>query len=261
MTSKNKACPICDNTAKRGKRPTSMAYILEITEEGLGIAVAREEQIEALEAAGMPVDWEEAESAPAASEPEEASTPAPEPEAAPAPAEEPAAKPKRTRRTKAQMAAARAAAAAEEAEQETAPVEPQPQTPEPESPNGDTEPNVTERRPAKRGAGRPKVGLTVMIGAMYLRGMASSREVLSSSEVLARFGAELAEDMGAESYWLLDTWKRRERLAEKADYIVSSLAGSIIVHPGELGNDDIGTLMRSLTGVSEGIEAVIGRVG
>jgi hypothetical protein len=105
------------------------------------------------------------------------------------------------------------------------------------------------------------VGVIILLGATYLRGLAQGREVLSSSEVLARFGAELATDMGAESYWLLDTWKRRERLAEKADYIVSQLAGTVVLHPGELGNDDIGSLLRALTGVAEGIEAVIGRVG
>jgi hypothetical protein len=238
LTSRGTACPICDNTAKKGGRPTSMAYVVETDDEGLGIAAAREENVTDLVDAGMPLEWvEEAQattgpvSTPATSKPVEAPVVAEEPEAPEAaskPSPEPA-RPKapRKRRTKAQAGA-------------------------------DTEP---AQAPAKRTAGRPRVGLTIMLGSMYLRGMASSREVLSSSEVLARFGAELASDMGADSYWLLDTWKRRERLAEKADYIVSSLAGAVIIHPGELGNDDIGTLMRSLTGVSEGIESVIGRVG
>jgi hypothetical protein len=269
LTSKNKACPICDNTAKRGGRPTSMSYIVEITDEGTGIAVARAENVDELEAAGLPLDWEEGEvvlapvspaAAPAAVE---APTPAPEPEAAPAAAEAAPVAKKRKRRTKAEIAADKAAKAAAESasadiEQESASADIEPEVPELPAPVEAAAPKARTRKP---GAGRPRVGLTIMVGATYLRGLASSREVVSSAEVLTRFGAELAEDMGAESYWALDTWKRRERLAEKADYIVSALAGSVIVHPGELGNDDIGTLVRSLSGVAEGIDAVIGRIG
>jgi len=263
LTSRGTACPICDNTAKKAGRLTSMAYIVETDDEGMGIAAAREEQVEALEAAGMALEWvEEAqpatapESAPAASEPEEAPVVAEEPEAAPAEPEAqeeaPAPKPRRKRRTKAQIAADKAA---EEAKAEEAEVNDYP-----DEPVVDARPTAQQAKPRK-GAGRPRVGLTIMVGSTYLRGLATSREVISSSEVLARFGAELAEDMGAQSYWLLDTWKRRERLAEKSDYIVSQLAGVVVVHPGELGNDDIGTLMRNLASVSEGIEAVIARVG
>lgn len=258
LTSKGIACPICDLTAKKGKRPTSMAYVVETDDDGLGIAAAREEQVEALEAAGMPLEWvEEAQpesapvSAPAATKPEPEATPEPEPEVAPEPAAEPAAKPKRTRRTKAQMAADKALAEQALADSnEEAGVELE-----------EKESTVSIVAKAKRTAGRPRVGVTILLGAAYLRGLATSREVLSSSEVLTRFGNELASDMGADSYWSLDTWKRRERLAEKADYIVSSLAGTVVMHPGELGNDDIGSLLRAMTGVAEGIEAVIGRVG
>ncbi len=116
----------------------------------------------------------------------------------------------------------------------------------------------TRRKAAQRG--RPAVGLEILVGATYLRGMAGGRTVVTSSEALARFGAELAADMGAESYYDLDSFKRRERLAQKADYIASSLARHILVHPGVLGNDDEGKLVQALMGLTEGIERVIVRV-
>jgi len=241
LTSKNKACPICDLTAKKGKRPTSMAYVVEVDDEGMGIAVAREEHMEALEAAGMPLEWIESEGAavslpePAAEETTEDSTEEPEaPEAAPEPAPK-AAKPKRTR--------AKAKKVEEPAE-------------EPESANDDTEEEVAEQRQpkAKKGRGRPSVGLTILIGAVQLRG--TSRPSILAQEALNRFGAELAEDMGAESYWMLDPFKRRERLAQKADYIASTLARHILVVPA-VTDPDTTAMVSALIGLVEGIEQVV----
>lgn len=269
LTSKNKACPICDNTAKKGGRPTSMAYILELTEEGTGIAVAREESVEELEAAGLPLEWDETEaveapeSAPAASEPEEASEEVEEPEAAPEPEEEPeepkeTAKQKAARVRKEKAAAKRAAAAKKKAEAAAAEAaveetEPEPE-PEPEKP-------APAKGKAKGKAGRPTVGLTIMVGAMYLKGLPGGRTVITSAEAVARFGAELAEDMGAASYWELDSFKRRERLAQKADYIASSLARHVLVHPMGLSpHEDTSSLVQALMGLDEGIDAVIGRI-
>lgn len=251
LTSKNKACPICDNTAKRGSRPTSMAYVLEITDEGTGIAAARAESEAELEAAGMPLDWTEGEavsapvSAPEPAAAVEAPVVAEEPEyeeAEPEPAPEPVAKKARKkRRTKAQIAA--------DAEPDEAPPEPEPAA----------EPVAKSR---KAGAGRPKVGLTIMVGSVYLRGLPGGRTIITSDEVLARFGAELAEDMGAESFYELDSFKRRDRLKQKADYIASELARHILVHPGNLSpHDDASAIVSALIGLDEGIDAVIGRIG
>jgi hypothetical protein len=267
LTSRNTACPICDNTAKKQKRPTSMAYILETTDEGLGIAVAREEFVEALEAAGLPLEWDESEAVPqeapqepqAAPEPETAPEPEPEPEPQPEPA--PAAP-----KGKERLAAARRrkpaakdralpldAALAAQAVQDTA--EDIRQVKQAQQAQ-----QTRQARQTPRGPGRPSVGLTILIGATYLSGLPKGRAVITSSEVLARFGAELASDMGADSFWELDPFKRRDRLAQKADYIASSLAKHVLVHPGILGNDDEGKLVQALMGLSEGIEAVIGRV-
>ena len=237
LTSKGKACPICNSAAKKAGRPTSMAYVLELDEDGLGVAVAREEEYEALEAADMDLEWVEADSS--------------QPVAAEAPSEPAPAKPK---------------AKAPRAKKKE-------KTPEPEeqaqgsTADGDTpEPEALEKHlaaqakpKAKSNAGRPKIGLTILVGAVPVRGAMTSRTIITSAEVLARFGAELAADMGAESYYDLDSFKRRDRLAEKAAYIVSELPRSVLVHPGVLGNDDAGTLVQALMGETEGIEAVIVR--
>lgn len=232
LTSKGKACPICDNTAKKGSRPTSMSYVLELDDAGLGVAVARSEFVEELEAAGMDLEWIEEDAQEAAPEP------APEPPAAEAPS-----------------------VADEDEAQEAAGEEPE-TTPEPPpaavaaaAPKGAKKPRASKG--AKKGAGRPTVGLTIMVGAAPLRGAITSRTIVMSAEVLARFGAELATDMGAESYYDLETFKRRERLAQKADYIVSELGRVVLVHPGVLGNDDVGSLVQALMAQTEGIDSII----
>ncbi len=218
LTSKGKACPLCDNTAKKVKKPTSMAYVVEVDDEGQGIAVAREDRVEELENAGMPLEWVEADQEPAQ---EAAPAPVPQEASVVAPAEE-------------------------------APQKPSQPAEEPAAPMPAASP---AKGGGKRKGGRPGVGLTIMIGCMQSRGV--SRPVISSAEALRRFGAELAEAMGAESYYDLDSFLRKDRLAQRADYIASELARHILVHPGVLGNDDEGKLVQALMGLDEGIEAVI----
>jgi len=258
LTSRHTACPICDNTAKKAGRPTSMAYILETTDEGLGIAVAREESIEDLEAAGLPLEWDESEAAQEApqepqEEPEPETAPEPDPEPEPQQQAAPAASKgkerlaaARTRKPSAKDREAAQALQALQALQDAQDEAGDDDAPEPQQPT--------------KGRGRPSVGLTILIGATYLRGLPKNRTVVTSSEVIARFGAELAADMGADSFWELDPFKRRERLAQKADYIASSLAKHVLIHPGILGNDDEGKLVQALMGLSEGIDLVIGRI-
>jgi hypothetical protein len=268
LTSRNTACPICDNTAKKAGRPTSMAYILEVTDEGTGIAVAREENADELEAAGLPLEWDESEAAQAAPQTAPRATQkAPESETAPEPESKPEAQQDApaASKGKARLAAARRRkpaaedrAAAQAAEAELAAQAAQDAAEE--AGGGDEPQDAEEPQQPTRGRGRPSTGLTILIGATYLRGLPKGRTVVTSSEVIARFGAELASDMGADSFWELDPFKRRERLAQKADYIASSLAKHVLVHPGILGNDDEGKLVQALMGLSEGIDLVIGRI-
>lgn len=233
LTSKGKACPICDNTAKKGGRPTSMSYVLELDDEELGVAVARSESVEGLEAAGLPLEWIEADG----------------------PAE-----PAKTAVSKAPAETPQEPADEEsepEASEGTSDNEAQgAQEQEPEAPAEQAPAKGTRKRKNAKGAGRPAAGLTILVGVVPLRGAITSRTVVTSAEVLARFGAELAKDMGAESYYDLDSFKRRDRLAQGAAHIVAELNRVVLVHPGVLGNDDVGALVQALMGQTEGIDAI-----
>lgn len=106
--------------------------------------------------------------------------------------------------------------------------------------------------PAPRRAPSTERGVRVYIGSIP-RG----EDYIDSSQLLARLGAQLAKDMGAEDYWSLDTFKRRERLQQRAGEIVASLAGKSVVHIGVLGNDDVGSLVRALISETEGVDLVV----
>lgn len=228
FNSAGNACPICAATAKQRGVPSPTDYVIQT--EGTGfVAVAKESAIEKLEGLGAPLQWSSA----------DGTTNAVSPSAA---AQEPAEEP----------------TVAEESEPEPAEGEAEESEPEPaeqsaeESVEGEAEQSTKE--PAK-GRGRPRVGMSLFIGCTQIRG--TRRDTITSSEVLERFGAALASAMGAESYWALDTWKRRERLAQKAEYIVGELAKMQVIHPGELGNDDVGSLVRALMSVQEGVDQVV----
>jgi len=220
-----------------------MAYVLELDDEGLGVAVARDDDTEALEAAGYALEWIEAD----AQEPTKAPEKPAEAVQAPAPATpEPTA----------------AEASVEVVAEEPTAAKGEGRGVLSEGVELDDEPVKRPRKRAKKGegkAGRPTVGLTILVGAVPVRGSVMSRSVILSSEVLARFGAELAVDMNSESYYKLDSFKRRDRLAQKADYIVSELARMVLVHPGVLGNDDVGSLVQALMAQTEGVDAVFVR--
>lgn len=239
INAKGAACPICDNTAKRSKRPTSQSYILDFDDEDQAIVVARDEHIEALEEAGMPLQWIEADGASEAPAPQEDPEPAPEP--APEPEE---------------------AQTEDESPEEPAAEESVPEAPQDavSTPVETAKPKTGRKKAASKKAntgGRPKTGLTLLLTGNILHG-SKGRPTMFISQVLDRFGKELAEDMGATSYWNLDTWKRRERLAEKRDYIVGELARTIVIVPSVLGNDDIGSLVNAILSSEDGLELVVG---
>lgn len=241
MNSKGLPCSICDKKNKQEGKLTSAAYVVEIGEDGLAVALARDEHTAAIEAAGLPLEWVE-EAAPAAPAAPAKAEPKPEPAKAPAKAQEPA-KPKPTPKPEPKPAPAPAAEEpAPEAQEEEAPAEPEQQA------------ETSPRGRKQAGPGRPKVGLGILIGAVQLRG--PSRPTVLAQEVLARFGAELAKDMGASSYFELDPFKRRERIAQKAAYIAEQLGRSVMLVPN-LSDPDISWMVSALAGLPEGVEFVI----
>lgn len=257
INSKGRACPICDKTALKRGTPTSSMYVIELS-DGAVTAVLREEHADSgaeeawagdVPVAGAPAPKAATKpaAASAAVEPEVA-----EDEATEAPEEDPGteapevveaveepAPPKAARPTT--RDAARAALTRQG--DAPAPAAPAPKQPKPAAaskPAAAPKPVATE--PA-RAAGRPRVGLTILIGAAQLKG--PERPTLMASELLERVGAELAADMGAASYWELDAFKRRERIRQRSAEIAESL-GKTVLLMGSTNDPDIVSMVNGL---------------
>lgn len=231
VSSKGRGCPMCDAKAKRAKLPTSMHYIIESQDDGTVIATARDGKEEGLEAAGMPLVWVEGEGTAQqdAEEPQEAAQ-EPEPEeptveadAEPEAVEKSAEKPVKAKGKRPSRASSKAPAKASTTEVKAKPkgnpLEPDEQAP-----------------------------LLILVGAMPLRPI-EGRKIVTSREMLEAWGEKLAQDMGASSYWDLDPFKRRDRLAAKAPDIVQDSGDVVVIHPGSLANDDTGSFLQALMAV------------
>lgn len=219
INTKGRACPICDKTAAKRGVPTSAMYVIELGDNGSVTAVLRPEHADT----GAEESWAgdvPSQAAKAAAPAKAAVKPQPEPveEEPEAVEEEPAAD--------------------EPEEAQEAPVE---------SPTRQTVRAAVARPASARepsGRGRPKTGITVLIGAAQLKG--PERPTLMAVELLERVGAELAADMGAESYWALDPFKRRERLRQKGAEIAESL-GKTVVMVGSTNDPDVMSLVNALS--------------
>lgn len=85
------------------------------------------------------------------------------------------------------------------------------------------EPSKAKTSGTKRG--RPRRGFTLLYGVVK-RG---KENVLDLNLILHQYGKELADDLGASSYWSLDAFKRREFLAAKAEEIASTFGPAVVV--------------------------------
>jgi hypothetical protein len=227
-------CKICDKTAKKDNRPLSEQYVVEITDEG-AVAVARDEHAEALKAAGFALEWEQSDVRVEASAP-----------AAPPPAALPVApKP-----------APAAVAAAKVAAQTPPPAEPpvRPSVAAMEATEPPAEPKADKKAKGERG--RPRVGLSLYLGVVQLKG--ADRPVVSAAELMNKIGAEMATDMGAESYWTLDPHKRKDRLKQRGEQIAESLGRTVVVFPGGTNDFDLVALFNALEPFAE---TVLERLG
>ena len=211
-------CQICRSTAK--KRGVAHPDFYDVSTDGeFPVAVAKEEHEEALTELGAPLEWVGE------------GTAAPEP-AAEAPAEEP--KP-------AQEAAQEPAAdaLAEESDDE-APAEEKSAS---ESEDAPAAKPKAKKKAAKK-AGRPTTGLTLLLnGASMVKG--PRRDTITAQEALEQVGAALAEQNGADSYWELDAFKRRERIRQRGEPIAAEFDKMVVLFPQ--GSDpDIANLMGAL---------------
>lgn len=233
-----RACPICDKVAPRNNRPTSEMYALDVV-DGMVVAVARPECLARIQELGGAEGWTQGDATVVAQ------APAPAPvvpaktavaPAAPAPAPKPpkAAKPKPA---------------------PVAPPAPAPAAEEPAAPSTVEElvsgkqpvvqiTTADSSKPAKVGAGRPKVGVCIFLGCIQLDG--PGRPMRMAQAVLEEVGAQLATEMGAPSYWALDPTKRKERIKQAGEKIAEGLGRVSIVFPAATNDFDLIALANAL---------------
>jgi len=236
INTKGRACPICDKTAEKRGVPSSALYSIEL--DGTTItAVLRPEHAEtgAEESWAGEMPTAEALKAPS-STPKVAAKPAPAKVAA-KPAPEP--EPELDEPIEEPEPAPSAASAVSKFKRATKPPAEAAAEPAPETP-AVARPAV---KPAAGAPGRPRVGITVLIGVTCLKG--PERPSLMATELLERIGADLANDMGAESYWALDPFKRRERIRQKASDIAEGL-GKTVILVGSTNDPDVMSLVNGL---------------
>lgn len=227
FNSKGRPCPICDAFAKKLNKPTSGKFnVTGSLEEGFSATVRPEFEAEL---AGM--NWSS----------KGGTVAAPTPAAAPAPV---------------LVATGGTMAVVYGSKQEVLPHNasaPQiaaaidkvtaPDTAEVMAGTLEPVPGVTAPAEEKPGRGRPKLGITILVGCVQLKG--PSRPTVLAQALLEQVGAELAKDMGASSYWELDTWKRRDRIRQRAGAIAEALGKTVLVVPG-VRDPDVDSLVSAL---------------
>lgn len=216
LTKQGKPCRVCDTFNKKEGKPTSADWDLSTDSEGQitwtpkgGGATGSTPAVQAPKV----VDKTTAESAPA-SQPAAATQ---EPPAA-TPAAQPTGATSKLRRGRKPAQEAAAAQAAPEA----------PEAPADDNQAGEVPDSTDATGSAARG--RKPQGFTLLINALPER--AKTTGVICLDQVFAEMGAELAQTMGAESYFALDAYKRRDWLAMRAPQIVEPFGSKIVTAVG-----------------------------
>lgn len=224
ITKQGTACRVCDTLNKKDGKPTSASWTLTTGEDGR-ISWTDAKGATGSTPAVLPakaVDKTTAEHAPAkvaATEP--AKTAAPEAAQAPAGGALAKRRPGRPRKDATQPAAAPAA------EQAPEPTPEEIQEVAPEAAVAAIETAANE--PGKPGR-RPQ-GFTLLIGCLPER--TKTTGVIGLDQEFERFGTELAVEMGAESYYALDAYKRRDWMAMRAKQIAETFGSKTVTAVGE----------------------------
>ena len=171
--------------------------------------------------------------APQPAAPPPATPPSAPPAAPTAPVAQPQAPPPAAPPT-AQPFAFQQQAAAAAAPQPAAP----PASPPPTQAQGDDEED------GKAGAGRPRKGVTLYINCMPTKGVPRPMRV---EDIFKEYAQKLAEAQGAESYFQLDTWKRRDYMAQAMTSIVAALKTAHVYGTVLGANDDLEHFTRALS--------------
>lgn len=202
FNSKGKPCPICDAVAKKNKRPTSGMYLITGDAQAGFAAVARSEKTADLFALSAPGEWSSKGGSVA-----QIPTGVVAPVGVPAPAAPPV-----------QSTPTDVSAPVASVETPTAAV--------PEA--------STVLSPETKTKGRKPIGLTILLGCVQMKG---PRDQVLVQDLLERLGKELAVASGGTSYWDLDSFKRRDRLRQRAAEIAESLGNTYLVVPGAADPD------------------------
>ena len=245
------ACQVCDFLAGHTKdRPQSSMYELQQTAEGIRTATARQGFEPAIQALGGALEWSSGTVptvAPPAPAPDVAQEPAPAPVATP----EPEIVPQEVQTSK----------DAEKADQEAQKINNQRRMEEQQhrrlAMEEDDAPEVhaSERPKTKGKRGRPKVGVTLLIGCSVIQGLGKACRPLTIQQVLARVGADIAERSGVASYYQLDAFRRREVFVAEAAKIAEIYNTQFIWCPAHMGPDEK-ALVGALCGLDENVTII-----
>lgn len=207
LTKQGKPCRVCDTLNKKDGKPTSDQWKLGTDEAGR-------------------ITWTDAQGAqgatPAVLEPKVTDKTTAESAPAQKPAE-PATGGAMARRTRKPRAAAVEAPPVEQADVP-------PIGDEPEATDQGEAQNATEAQAAGK-PGRPKTGFTLLIGALPER--CKTTGIVGLDQEFERWGAELAKEMGADSYFALDAYKRRDWMAMRARQIAETFGSKIVTAIGQ----------------------------
>jgi hypothetical protein len=237
FNSKGRPCPICDALAKRSKRPTSSMYLVEGSMQDGFTAVQRPDKVADLFALCAPESWSSRAGISQLVQPKPAEVSI-------------ATKPRET------------AAVSSPSASVALPIEPIAAACIP-GPVIAMPAKVQEELAAlaapveaeeKRGRGRPKAGITLLIGCAQIKG--PDRPSITVQELLQKLGVELAKDMGVASYWELDAFKRRDRIRQRAEQIAEGLGRTVLLVPGIRDPDAdslVGALLPHADLVIEGV--------
>ena len=104
----------------------------------------------------------------------------------------------------------------------------------------------------KKTRGRPRKAFTLMINCLPV---IYNGKAITLEEILHHYGKQLAEDQGANSYYLLNAFKRRDLIAAVVEKIALDLGNDVVV--ANVKSPDLDSLLAALrplaTSVVEGV--------
>jgi len=107
-----------------------------------------------------------------------------------------------------------------------------PATPPVEEPTVETPATPPAKKQDTKGPGRPKKSFILLVNCSVAKGAGrsgSGRNVIFLSEVMANYGAKMAEASGAASFFALDAFARRDALSGAAPAIAEEFGTDIVV--------------------------------